>query len=100
MKYCQDGCHQPFKLYVLLKVICALMYIMTVPPAQPVLQDLSNGSVVKVSHKTKVKELTCTSDGGKPGATIKWFKDGVEITEGITANTTKVGLVCNFSFIH
>lgn len=59
----------------------------------PIIEGHTNGSVVKVSHSLSWLNLTCIAKNGKPAATFKWFRNGVELTEGaiIIYSTENVG---------
>jgi len=51
-----------------------------VPPEQPEIVGYQNGSVVRVSDKLVTLNLTCHSRAGKPAATLKWLRNGVELS--------------------
>jgi len=59
----------------------------------PEIEGYTNGSVVKVSHNEQSLNLTCIAKNGKPAATFKWFRNGVELTEGVVIiySTENVG---------
>ena len=64
-----------------------VMCLVTVPPEQPVIEGYTNGSEVRVPHEQESLALTCISNNGKPAASIKWFRETVEITEGVVASS-------------
>ncbi|XP_078591219.1 kin of IRRE-like protein 1 isoform X2 [Branchiostoma floridae x Branchiostoma japonicum] len=57
------------------------------PPDNPVIEEGSSVSVIA----GQPKNVTCRADNGKPAATLTWWKDGQEITEGITYITEDAG---------
>ncbi|CAG2214236.1 CSMD [Mytilus edulis] len=52
-----------------------------VPPGKPVI------TVPDTIVLGNAVTLTCSSNGGNPEPTVKWFKDGVEITTGVSSKT-------------
>ena len=68
-----------------------LLILCVVKPSQPTIDGYASGSIVKVPYHQSSVPLTCRSNGGKPAATITWYRNGVQITEGITATVTDVG---------
>lgn len=54
-----------------------------VPPKLPTIEGYTNGSVVKVSYTEPRVNLTCIAREGKPAATFRWFRNGVELTENV-----------------
>lgn len=55
----------------------------TVPPNFPEIENHANASVVEVMYTEPVLQLVCVSTSGRPAATLKWFKNNQEITEGV-----------------
>lgn len=62
-----------------------------VPSSVPEIEGYTNGSTVKIPSGLQSHSLTCRSNGGKPAATIVWFRNGVEVTEGIRYSVQPVG---------
>lgn len=50
------------------------------PPQPPTIEGHQNGSVIKVSHRSASQSIVCISTAGKPAATLRWFRNGVELT--------------------
>ena len=50
----------------------------------PEIKDHPNGSIVSVAYTQPVLTLTCIANNGRPAATLKWFRDDIEIIEGVT----------------
>lgn len=57
----------------------------------PEIEGYTNGSIVKIPSGLTSHSLVCRANGGKPAATITWFRNGVEVTEGIQYSTEEVG---------
>ncbi len=60
--------------------------VISVPPETPVIQDQTNGSIVRVPHEQESLALTCNCLNGKPAAAIFWQRNDINITEedGVT----------------
>lgn len=57
------------------------LFVSVVPPGKPVV------TVPDTIVLGNAVTLTCTSNGGNPEPTVKWFKDGAEITTGVSSKT-------------
>lgn len=61
-----------------------------VPPNFPEIENYANGSVVEVIYTEPVLQLVCTSSAGRPAATLKWFRNNQEITDGVEYEKTAI----------
>ncbi|XP_053408375.1 nephrin-like isoform X2 [Mercenaria mercenaria] len=61
-----------------------------VPPNFPEIVGHTNGSVVEVAYTEPVLQLVCISTAGRPAATLKWFRNNQEVTEGIEYEKTAI----------
>lgn len=61
-----------------------------VPPNFPEIVDHANGSTVEVIYTEAVVQLVCKSTAGRPAATLKWFRNDQEITEGVEYKSTPI----------
>ncbi|KAL4229150.1 Immunoglobulin C1-set domain [Mactra antiquata] len=61
-----------------------------VPPNFPTIQSYENDSVVEVPFNEPVIQLVCLSTMGRPAASLKWFRNGNEVTENVVYEKTAI----------
>lgn len=66
-----------------------------VMPKLPMIEGYTNGSIVKVSHNQLRLNLTCVAKDGKPAATFRWFRNGVELKENVVIIIDSVEKLAN-----
>lgn len=64
-------------------LVTKICFSAPVPPKLPTIAGYTNDSVVKVSYTEPRVNLTCIAREGKPAATFRWFRNGVELTENV-----------------
>ena len=60
------------------------------PPSAPEILDHANGSEVQHLYSEPTLQLTCVADMGRPAASIRWFRNEVEVTDNIEYTVTPI----------
>ncbi|KAI8498581.1 glomerular basement membrane development [Branchiostoma belcheri] len=62
------------------------------PPDDPYIEGYNSGAIIPVTPSQDL-QLTCRCNNGKPAANLTWYRNGEDITEGVSYmySTEKVG---------
>ncbi|XP_076109605.1 synaptogenesis protein syg-2-like [Mytilus galloprovincialis] len=79
-------------MHFMLTILIIFIASSQIPPGPPVI----DGPPVLVLNSQIT--LTCTSARGDPPPTVKWFKDHIEITTGISTTTVGTAVTTSLTF--